>query len=123
MNLPASIKLRRTTVATFGDDEQQLAHARQRVKELERDAATVEREINERYLLALGEERTLAERKLQHALDLGPGGKHRVKIEINSNTYLTEQTGAQLQREAEQQIQAIDAELQRVSRTRTGAPA
>jgi hypothetical protein len=122
VNLPLSFK--RSPVRVILDDRAErleLAHARQRVAELEVTPEDQARMEAEAYADALRQERERTEAKLRSAIAIGPEGTDRLGVEMNGAIYAIDRTGAQLQQEAEAALQAIDAELERVSTTKENA--
>jgi hypothetical protein len=69
------------------------------------------------HIAALQEERAMQEAKLQHAVDIGRKGKHRLEIGNGQGFYLVGRIGSELRKEAEASIPAIDLEIQ-ADRTR-----
>jgi hypothetical protein len=91
-----------------------VAIERANLEELIRDHEAAERKRE--HIAALQEERHYNEAKLQHALDIGPAGKHRLELSNSRGHYLIDRTGAQLAQEAQESIRAIDKEIARVER-------
>jgi hypothetical protein len=89
-----------------------VAVERANLEELIQDHEAAERK--QQRIAALEQEREAQQAKLRHALDIGPDGKHRLEIGNGLGFYLIDRSGAQLHREAEEAIKAIDAEIARV---------
>jgi hypothetical protein len=90
---------------------------------VELDALIREHEAEQRkraHIEALEEERRYNQAKLQHAIDIGPKGTHRLEIPVGNRAghghFLVDRSGAQLRREAEEALKAIDVEIERVAR-------
>lgn len=108
--------MRHATAKRTADEA--IAVERANLEELIRDHEAGQRK--RAHIEALQEERRYIEAKLQHALDIGPAGTHRLEIPVGNPAghghYLIDRTGAQLRREAEEAIKAIDIETARVER-------
>ena len=91
-----------------------IAVERANLEQLIRDHEAEERKRE--HIAALTEERHYNEAKLQHALDIGAKGKHRLEIGNGHGHYLIDRTGAELRKEAEESLRAIDNEISRVER-------
>jgi len=112
VNIP-SLKLHRPTVVTSGDERKEAARLRARLAELEESEEDRALREAERYLTALREERRGQEQRLAHGLQLGD----RYETTLGPNGLKDgELTGRDLTLEAEKRLQAIDTEVDRVTK-------